>query len=74
MSLPHSLNAYDPRTGRLLRSTDKLVVELGPVEPVLLALSEEAVAQSPMFLPRKTRLRVNAEILVRSDASPRSMW
>ena len=73
MSLPHPLNAYDPRTGRLLRSTDQLAVELGPVELVLLALSEEAFAQSPIFRPRKTRLGVNAEVLARSDASPRSM-
>ena len=74
MSLPHPMNAYDPWTGRLLRSTDQLAVELGPVELVLLALSEEAFAQSPMFRPRKMRLGVNSEILVRSDASPRSMW
>jgi hypothetical protein len=38
MSLPHPLNAYVPRTGRLLRSTDQLAVELGPVEPVLFGL------------------------------------
>src|SRR5262249_27039910 len=54
MSLPHPLNAYDPRTGQLLRSTDQLAVELGPVESVLLALPEAAFAQSPMFRLRKT--------------------
>jgi hypothetical protein len=55
MSLPDPLNAYDLRTGRMPRNAYQLALELGPVEPVLLALSEEAFAQPPILGPHSTR-------------------
>jgi hypothetical protein len=68
MALPHPLNAYDLRTGRRLGNTDRLALELGPVEPVLLALSEKPLAPPSISGPRNTRLGSNAEFLLRSDA------
>jgi hypothetical protein len=68
MSSRHPLNAYDPRTGRLLGSTDQLAVELGPVEPGS-ACREEPLARPAIFGPRSTRLGGNAEFLIRSDAA-----
>ena len=67
MTLPHPLNAYDLRTGRRLGNTDRLALELGPVEPVLLALSEKPLAPPSISGPRNTRLGSNAEFLIRSD-------
>jgi hypothetical protein len=74
MTLPHPLNAYDLRTGRRLGSTARLAVELGPVEPVLLALSEKPLAPPSIFGPPGTRLGGNAEFLFDRTRPPQSMW
>jgi len=68
MALPHPLNAYDLRTGRRLGNTDRMALELGPVEPVLLTLSEKPLAPPSISGPRNTRLGSTAEFLIRSDS------
>jgi len=68
MTLPQPLHAYDLRTGRVFESTDRLAVELGSVEPVLLALSEKALARPSISGPSNTHLGGNAEFLIRSDS------
>jgi len=62
------LNAYDLRTGRRLGNTDRMALELGPVEPVLLTLSEKPLAPPSISGPRNTRLGSTAEFLIRSDS------
>jgi hypothetical protein len=69
ITLPRALNAYDLRTGRRFGSTDRLAVELGPVDPVLLALSERPLAPPSISGPSNIRLGSNAEFQVRSDSS-----
>jgi hypothetical protein len=69
VTLPRPLNAYDLRTGRRFGNTDRLAVELGPVDPVLLALSERPLAPPSISGPSNTRLGSNAEFQIRSDSS-----
>jgi len=68
MTLPRLLNAYDLRTGQHLGNTDRLAVELGPVEPVLLALSPKPLAPPSISGPRKTHLGGDADFLIRLDS------
>jgi hypothetical protein len=68
IGLPHPSNAYDMRTGRYLGGTDRLAVEVGPIEPVLLALSEKPLSPPSVSGPRNARLGGNAEFLIRSGA------
>jgi hypothetical protein len=68
MTLPRPLNAYDVRTGRRLGNTDRLAVEVDPVEPVLLALSERPLAPPSISGPSNIRLGSNAEFQIRSDS------
>jgi hypothetical protein len=68
MTLPRPLNVYEMRTRRPLGNTDRLAVELGPVEPVLLALSERPLAPPSISGPSNIRLGNNAEFQIRSDS------
>jgi hypothetical protein len=68
MTLPRPLNAYDVRTGRSLGNSDRLVVELDPVEPVILALSERPLAPPSISGPSNIRLGGNAEFRIQSDS------
>ena len=67
--LPRPLFVYDLREGRLLGSTDRLPVKLGPVEPLILAMSERPLAPPSVFGPRGARLGANAEISVSSSSA-----
>jgi hypothetical protein len=66
--LPRSLFVYDLRKGRLLGSSDRLPVKLGPVEPVLLAMSERPLAPPSVSGPSGARLGANAEISVSASS------
>jgi hypothetical protein len=57
------------REGRLLGSTDRLPVKLGPVEPLILAVSERPLAPPSVSGPRGARLGANAEIAVSSSSA-----
>jgi len=70
--LPHTYHVYDLRGGRSLGNTDHLMLELGPVEPVLLALSEKPLTPLSISGPREARLGSNAEFLIHSDAAAAS--
>jgi len=67
MTLPHPLNGYDLRTGRRLGHTDRLVVELGPVEPLSCRCRKSRSLRLPFSGPRNTRLGGNAEFVIRPD-------
>ena len=69
LTVPHPMNAYDLRPGRSLGSTGRLTLELGPVEPVLLALSEKPFAPPSISGPRNAHLGANAEFLIRSGSA-----
>jgi hypothetical protein len=69
MTLPRPLNAYEARTGRHLGNTDRLAVELDPVEPVMLALSERPIAPPSTSGPSNIRLGSNVELQFRSSSS-----
>jgi hypothetical protein len=66
MALPQAENAYDLRVGRHLGTTDRLAIELDPVEPALLALSEKPLGRPSVSGPRHARLGGDAEFLIRS--------
>jgi hypothetical protein len=67
MPLPQHLNAYDIQTGQHLGNTDRLTVELDPVKPTLLALSERPLAPLSISGPTNARLGGNAEFQIRTD-------
>ena len=66
LALPRPLFVYDVRKGRLLGNTDRLPVKLGPVEPVILAVSEKPLGPPSVSSPQGARLGTNAEISVSS--------
>jgi hypothetical protein len=68
MTLPQRLNAYDIQTGQHLGNTDRLTVELGPVKPTLLALSERPLAPLSIVGPSSTRLGGTVEFQIRTDS------
>jgi hypothetical protein len=69
LTLPHPFHLYDLRTGQSLGKTDRLALELGPVEPILLAVSEKPLAPPSISGPRDTRLGSNGEFFIHSDAA-----
>jgi hypothetical protein len=69
LALPRSLFVYDLRKGRRLGSTDRLLLKLGPVEPLILAMSETPIAPPSVSGPRGARLGANAEISVSSGSA-----
>jgi hypothetical protein len=66
MALPRMFSVYDLRARRLLGNTDRLELELDPVEPVLLSLSEEPIAPPSIGRPRRAHLGEIAEFQIRS--------
>jgi hypothetical protein len=68
LALPQMFTVYDVRTGQLLGNTDRLELELGPVEPVLLSLSEKPIAPPTIAGPRRAHLGEIAEFQVRSNS------
>jgi hypothetical protein len=68
LKLPRPLHVYDVRAGRGLGLSDRLALELGPVDPTILALSEEPVAPPTVSGPHDARLGTNAEFLIGSSS------
>jgi hypothetical protein len=66
--LPRMLSVYDLRARQLLGNTDRLELELGPVEPVLLSLSEKPIAPPSIAGPRRAHLGEIAEFHIRSNS------
>jgi hypothetical protein len=69
LALPQPLNAYDLRAGRSLGNTDRLTLELGPIEPVLLALSEKLLVPPAISGPPSARLGATAGFSIRSGSA-----
>jgi hypothetical protein len=61
-------SVYDLRAGQPLGNTDRLELELGPVEPVLLSLSEKPIALPSIAGPRRAHLGEIAEFQLRSNS------
>jgi hypothetical protein len=59
--LPRPFNVYDIKAKQALGNTDRLEVELGPVEPLLLTLSEKPLAPPSITGPRNAHLGETAE-------------
>jgi hypothetical protein len=68
LALPRMFSAYDLRAGQLLGHTDRLKLELGPVEPVLLGLAEKPLAPPSIAGPGRAHLGEIVEFQVRSDS------
>ena len=67
LPLPQPFGIYDVRAKRALGRTDRLALELGPVEPVVLALTETPFASPSISGPPSARLGANAEFAIRTD-------
>ena len=59
--LPRPFNVHDIKAKQALGNTDRLKVELGPVEPLLLTLSEKPLAPPSITGPRNAHLGETAE-------------
>jgi hypothetical protein len=68
LALPRMFSVYDLRTRQPLGNTDRLELGLGPVEPVLLSLSEKPIAPPSIAGPRRAHLGEIAEFQVRSNS------
>ncbi len=68
LALPRIFSVHDLRAGQPIGNTDRLELELGPVEPVLLSLSEKPIAPPSVAGPRRAHLGEIAEFQVRSDS------
>ncbi len=64
--LPRSLHVYDIRAQRALEKTDRVEVELDPVEPVLLTVSEQPLSPPSVAGPRTARLGETLEFHIAS--------
>ena len=64
--LPHRFHAYDLRARKVLGETDRLQFELGPIEPILLALSEKPLPAPALSGPRSAHVGENAEFIIHS--------
>jgi hypothetical protein len=68
LALPRMFSVYDVRARQLLGNIDRLELELGPVEPVLLSLSEKPIAPPSITGPRQAHLGEIAEFHIRSNS------
>jgi hypothetical protein len=68
LALPRMFSVYDLRARQRLGNTDRLEFELGPVEPVLLSLSEKPIAPPSIAGPRLAHLGEIAEFHIRSNS------
>jgi len=68
LALPRMFSVYNLRARRLLGNTDRLELELVPVEPVLLSLSEKPIAPPSIAGPRRAHLGEIAEFQIRSNS------
>ncbi|MGH7044864.1 MAG: hypothetical protein ACREE2_00570 [Stellaceae bacterium] len=66
VALPQPLEVYDLRAGRALGRTVRVALSLGPVEPVLLALSPEKLPTPVLAGPGRARLGNSPTFTVRS--------
>jgi hypothetical protein len=68
LALPRMFAVYDLRAHQLLGNTDRLELELGSVEPVLLSLSKTPIASPSIAGPRRAHLGEIAEFQIRSNS------
>jgi hypothetical protein len=68
LALPRMFSVYDLRTGQPLGNTDRLELELGPVEPVLLSLSEKPIAPASIVGPCRAHLGEIGQFQIRSNS------
>ncbi len=68
LRLARPVHVYDVRAGRPLGLADRVALELGPVDPTVLALSDKPVAPPSVFGPHDAHLGTNAEFLIGSSS------
>src|SRR5262249_12730908 len=68
LTLPRLFHVYDLRLGQALGFIDRLTLELGPVAPAILGLSEKPLTPLSISGPRDTNLGSNAEFFIHSDS------
>jgi hypothetical protein len=66
VTLPHRFHVYDLRARTVLGETDRLQFELGPIEPILLALSDKPLPAPALSGPQSAHVGENAEFVVHS--------
>jgi len=67
-ALPRMFTVFDLRARQTLGNTDRLELDLGAVEPVLLSLSEKPVAPPSIAGPHRAHLGEIAEFHIRSNS------
>ncbi len=68
LALPRMFNVYDLRARQLLGNADRVKFELGPVEPVILSLSEKPIAPPSIAGPRRAHRGEIADFQIRSTS------
>jgi Beta-galactosidase len=68
LAFPHPLDVYDLRAQRALGNLDHVDLDVGPVEPVLLSLSEKPIAPPAIAGPTSTHCGDSAEFLIHSNS------
>jgi Beta-galactosidase/Beta-galactosidase trimerisation domain len=68
LQLPRQSNIYAIRARQTLGNSDRIELDLDPIEPVLLALSEEQILPPSIEGPARTHLGETPEFHIRSDA------
>jgi hypothetical protein len=64
LKLPHRYEVYDVRSHRALRRTSRLTLALGPVEPIVLALSEQQLPGLSISGPPSIHAGENADFRI----------
>ncbi len=67
VALPRPLEVHDLRTGWALGKRDRITIDLDPIEPTLLALSDRPLAPPAISGPAGAQLGANVELVVRSS-------
>jgi hypothetical protein len=68
--LPRAYQVYDVRAKRGLGRTTRLTLKLGPVEPIVLALSEEPLPELSISGPPKVHAGDSAEFRIAPNGDP----
>jgi len=69
VQLPRRFSAYDLKARQPLGTTDRLEIELDPVEPVLLSLSDAPIAPPTIVGPRRASLGETVEFTIKSNSA-----
>jgi hypothetical protein len=69
LELPQPLHMYDVRAKRGLGRTDRLALELDPVQPIVLGSERNPLASPSISGPQNVQQGADAEFTIRADAA-----